>query len=351
MNSLVSSARILVVDDDSAHREMVTDILSTQPYTIIAAGSGQEALDIIKGDAIDVVLLDKNMPNMDGYETCHRIRHELKQAMLPIIMVTGDGDISNLAGSLDTGATDFIKKPFHPTELRSRVNAAVKIKKTTDQLDNSESILFALARFVEAKDGSTGDHCARVSYLSKMLGKELGLSEQDLNTLSRGGVLHDIGKIGIPDHILTKPGALNSAEWEIMKTHTTVGAHLCSELRSMQATHPIILHHHERWDGSGYPHGLKGDETPILARVFQAADIYDALANERPYKRALERHEIIQIIEEEITKGWRDPEIFSHFLKILRETPELLEMPKTDIPNPGEKIFNSLIASQTSLQG
>ncbi|MDF1644876.1 MAG: response regulator [Pseudomonadales bacterium] len=346
MDTITPLSHILIVDDEQVHRQMVSDILSTHNHVVLAASSGQEALDMIGKHPIDTVLLDKNMPGMDGYETCRRIRHELKQEMLPIIMVTGDGGPTHLAGSLDIGATDFIQKPFHPVELRSRVGAAVKIKKTTDQLDNTESILFALARMVEAKDGCTGDHCSRLSYLSKMLGAQLGLNEQQQNALSRGGVLHDIGKMGIPDHILMKNGPLSDEEWVTMKTHTTIGAHLCAGLKSMQLTYPIILHHHERWDGGGYPHGLVGEEIPLLARVFQTVDIYDALANERPYKKALHRDEVIRIMEEEVSKGWRDPEISHLFLKIVRETPELLNAPKSDAPTQGEEIFNRLTIHQ-----
>ena len=236
---------------------------------------------------------------------------------MPIIIVTGFDSFSLLPTCMDAGATDFIKKPFHPVELLSRVNSAIRLKHNTDNLDSAQSLLFTLARIVEAKDEITGDHCSRLAHGGVVFGNALGLDFESLLTLERGGILHDIGKLGIPDSILLKPGKLTEDEWEVMKLHVVIGEKLCRGLVTMKSVIPIIYYHHERWDGSGYPEGLKGEEIPLLVRVFQLVDIYDALANDRPYKKAFSNEKIIGIFKEEVEKGWRDPELVAVFLEII----------------------------------
>lgn len=334
--------RILVVDDDPAHRMLACDVLTPSRYAVTQAGSGREVLDLLRVHSFDMVLLDKRMPGMDGDEVCRRIRGELGLAMLPILMVTGDGDIDNLTQSLSAGADDFLRKPFEPRELLARVDAAVARKRLTDQLDSAESMLFALARMVEAKDGNTGDHCSRLSHSGVVLGKALGLGADELMALRRGGVLHDIGKLGIPDRILLKPGKLTEDEWVIMRQHVDIGARLVGGLKTMQLTVPIIRHHHEKWDGSGYPDGLQGERIPLLARVFQTVDIYDALAHARPYKQALERREIVRIMEAEAAQGWRDPELTAIFLEIVRHQPEELEVPSASPDDLGMHLYSAI---------
>jgi putative two-component system response regulator len=340
-----SPYRILLVDDNASHRKLEREILGSSKYLVSEAESGIHALDVLRKHSFDAVLLDKRMPGMDGDEVCRRIRGDLGLTMLPILMVTGDGDIDNLTMSLSAGASDFLRKPYDPTELLARVDAAVTHKRLTDQLDSAESMLFALARMVEAKDGNTGDHCSRLSHTGVVLGKELGLGADELLALRRGGVLHDIGKLGIPDSILLKNGQLTGDEWVIMRQHVDIGARLVGGLKSMQQTVPIILHHHERWDGSGYPHGLTGQEIPLVARVFQIVDIYDALAHTRPYKKAFERNQIIHIMEDEAAKGWRDPELTAIFLNILRSHPEVLQAHSFTQDDLGWSLFSQIRSS------
>ncbi len=334
--------RVLIVDDDAHHRALERDLLDSPAYKVSEAESGLQAIDILGSQGFDVVLLDKRMPGMDGDETCRRIRKDPRLSLLPILMVTGNSDIDNLTASLAAGANDFLRKPYDPMELLARVNAAAKNKRLTDQLDSAESLLFALARMVEAKDGTTGDHCSRLAHTGVLLGKAMGLSAEELVALRRGGILHDLGKLGIPDSILLKPGKLTAEEWDIMRQHVDIGAQIVGGLKSMRLTETIVRHHHERWDGGGYPNGLKGQEIPLLARIFQVVDIYDALANTRPYKRAFTREEVIAIMEEETTKGWRDPEIVAIFLNILRNDPASLELPSGARPDLGLNLFNAI---------
>ena len=337
--------RVLIVDDEMSCRLLEKEILSNSSYIISEASNGEEALAHIDTDEFDVVLLDKNMPGMSGDEVCQRVRNQLHLPLLPIVMVTGNSSDQDLVSSLQAGANDFIRKPYSPAELVARINAAAYQKRLTDQLDSAESLLFALARMVEAKDENSGDHCSRLSYTGVVFGKVLNLSDDDLLALCRGGVLHDIGKLGVPDSILLKNGPLNEQEWEIMRQHSVIGAQLCDGLKSMSRTLPIIRFHHERSDGSGYPEGLRGEEIPFLVQVFQIVDIYDALAHERPYKKAFSTDKIIAILKEEARKGWRDPELVEVFVDILRNDPESLQLPAESFKDPSAAIFERIVST------
>jgi putative two-component system response regulator len=341
--------RVLVVDDDAAHRMLVSDILSSSKYRLVEAENGEEALRLLSNADFDVVLMDRTMPVMDGISTCRVIRERLGNHLLPIVMVTGTHSVDDLASSFEAGVSDFIRKPYSHVELRSRVDVAAQKKRLTDQLDNAEDLLFTLARMVEAKDTDTGDHCCRLAHSSVAFGRVLGLGENDLDALRRGGILHDIGKLGVPDSILLKTGPLTDNQWDVMRQHSAIGAHLCTSLKSMSKTLPIIRHHHERWDGGGYPDGLAGEDIPRLARIFQLCDIYDALAHARPYKDPFPLERIISIFEEEMNKSWRDPELTRVFIDILKETPEIL---RKDFfrsgDDLGEPVFQGLVTVGTN---
>ncbi|WP_374509861.1 HD domain-containing phosphohydrolase [Niveibacterium sp.] len=330
---------LLVVDDDPLARAVASDCLDEVGIRVTECADGAAALNQLGAQHFDAMLLDRHMPGLSGDEVCRRIRRDLGDAMLPILMLTGDSGSQDLAAALDAGATDFIRKPFDPVELHARVRAAVEHKRLTDQLDNAESMLFALARMVEAKDENTGDHCSRLAHNSVEFGRALGLAEADLQALRRGGVLHDIGKLGIPDAILMKPAKLTDDEWRVMRQHTLIGARLCSPLKSMARTVPIIRSHHERWDGSGYPDGLAGEAIPLLARVFQIVDIYDALAYARPYKAALPQAEVLRILSEEGARGWRDPALLAVFLDLVARDPDAFASPAPDAGDLGRAVF------------
>jgi putative two-component system response regulator len=212
-------------------------------------------------------------------------------------------------------------KPLRPELVRARVRSMLRNKALTDSLEQAETILFALAQSVEHRDPSTGMHCERLAAYSLALGQTLGLSKGDQQALYRGGYLHDIGKIAIPDSILFKQGALTDEEWEVMRSHPTRGEEICRPMQSLAPVLPIIRNHHERWDGSGFPDGLAGEDIPLLARILQVTDIYDALTTERPYKPALSPTDAFAVMEDEVRRGWRDPELVPLFASIIQTKP------------------------------
>lgn len=307
---------VLLVDDDSTQRRMLRHVLEPCGYEIVEARDSLRALEIIRTQELDVVVLDKRMPGIDGDEVCRRVRNELNLGLLPILMLTGAGCQEELASSLSAGASDFLRKPYNLHELRARIASSLSFKRLTDELDCVESVLYTLARMVEAKDGTTGDHCSRLARSAEKFGERLGLEEQQLSALRRGGVLHDIGKLGIPDRILLKSDSLNDDEWAVMRTHPEIGARLCGHMRSLRLTVPIIRHHHERWDGTGYPDGLKGESIPLLARIFQIADIFDALAHERPYKSAWGYERSFEHLKVLASSGVLDPQLVKVFCEM-----------------------------------
>lgn len=322
-----ATGRILVVDDMATNRALVRLVLGTPEFEVIEAPSGQQALAMIHDAHPDAVLLDVLMPGMDGFEVCQALRDQEEFRLLPVIMLTSLGSPDDVARGIEVGADDYVTKPFNAIELQARVRGAVDKKRLIDRLDDTESVLFALARVVEAKDRTTGDHCDRLSHYSVVLGEALGLGYDDLEALRRGGVLHDIGKVAIPDAVLLKKGKLTDEEWAVMRQHPTIGAYLCSALRTMRRTVDIIRYHHEKWNGSGYPAGLAREEIPYLARIFQVVDVFDALSSERPYKPAMARHEVIALLREETGKGYWDPDIMRIFIDILEHHPDRLELP------------------------
>lgn len=332
--------RVLAVDDDALQRLMLAETLDTPHYRVQVAESGEEALALLARERFDVVLLDRHMPGLDGDSTCRRIRSQPALAQLPVLMVTGSSSSREQAESLAAGADDMVRKPYTPLELQVRIDTAVRRKRAAEDLDQADALLFALARLVEAKDGASGDHCTRVALLAERLGRSLHLGAGELQALRRGSVLHDLGKLGVPDAVLAKPGPLDVDGWRLMQRHPLIGADLVGSLRSMQASVPIVRHHHERWDGSGYPDGLAGERIPLLARVFQVADIYDALVHARPWRPPFARAAALQTLEAEARCGWRDPRVVRAFIALMQE-PGSATAPATDAatasPTPAAK--------------
>jgi putative two-component system response regulator len=310
---------VLIVDDQPENLTSLSEALTSLGYDVLLAGDGLNALRTARERQPDVILLDVLMPEMDGFEVCRRLKESEETRLLPVVFLTGlDSREARLRG-LELGATDFLSKPFDLVELEVRVSNLVRFRHLTQDLDDAEKILFAVARAVEARDEGTGDHCDRLSNLAAKLGERLGLDGTFMKALRRAGYLHDIGKIGIPDAILLKPGPLTEEEWVVMRSHVEIGVRICAPLRTLRPVLPIIRYHHERRDGTGYPDGLAGDEIPLLARVFQVVDVFDALSNDRPYRRALPRNEAFSILRDETGRGWWDQSIVETFVDLMRE--------------------------------
>ncbi|AUT01476.1 two-component system response regulator [Nostoc sp. CENA543] len=309
--------KVLVVDDHTASRMTAVALLSLEGYTVIEAESGYIAVEMVKQQQPDLVLLDVMMPGMDGFEVCQLIKQEENTRLIPVIFITALNDRRSRIQGIEVGADDFLSKPFDRVELVARVKSLVRQKRLNEDLDHAEQALFSIARAVESRDPNTGDHCERLAKIGQIFGEYLNLPRCQIRDLGWGGYLHDIGKVGIPDAVLLKQGELTPEDWEIMKQHVMIGEKICQPLRSMQGVIPIIRHHHERWDGSGYPDGLKGNEIPYIAQVFQIIDIYDALTSERPYKKAFTPEEALCIMLDETDSGWRNPELMQQFAEFI----------------------------------
>ena len=303
---------VLVVDDGIANRELIAAYLSGIDCEIRLAEDGRTALDIIETSLPDLVLLDVQMPDMDGYEVCRRIKSMPRGRLVPVVMITALNEAHDRISALEAGADDFMSKPVERAELVARVRSALRLKALYNTLDSAEQVIFSLAAAVEAKDAFTERHTQRVGESARYLGRRIGLPEFALDALYRGGVIHDIGKIGVPDSILLKPGPLNEAETARMREHVAIGEAIVRPLQSAASLLPIIRHHHERYDGRGYPEGLRGRAIPRLARIVALCDSFDALVNDRPYRARLSTEEAVARLQAGAGAQW-DPEMVEIF--------------------------------------
>jgi len=305
--------RVLVADDSEANRELLLELLTAEGYYVVLAADGSEAQGQIRSGSIDLALLDVVMPRPTGFEICQSMKSSEETRLIPVVLLTSlNSDADRIRGIM-CGADDFLTKPVNKHELLARVYSLLRLKQFTDELDNAESVLFSLALTIEAKDPYTEGHCDRLSKYSVALAEKLGLPDELLTALRRGGSVHDIGKLAVPERILLKPGPLDPDERRIMQQHTIIGERICAPLRSFRNVLPIIRHHHEKWDGSGYPDGLKGEAIPLTARILQITDIYDALTTARPYRQALPVPEALAIMREEASRGWWDVALLNEF--------------------------------------
>jgi putative two-component system response regulator len=307
---------ILLLERKESNRRLLRATLKTEGHRIVEASSADAAFDLLRHETVDLVILDLMLPEMGGLEFCRLMKARRETRLIPLLVLTSVEGVENEVASLSSGADEFLLKPLHPTIVRSRIRAMLRQKLAIDSLEEAESILFALAQAIEQRDKCTGGHCERLAITSMSLGVAMGLPRQQLLALHRGGYLHDIGKISIPDAILFKAGPLNEEEWAVMRTHTVRGEEICRRIRTLVPVLPIIRSHHERWDGTGYPDGLAGEDVPLLARILQVADVFDALTSVRPYKPALSSTEALNVLEAESRRGWRDPKLVELLRKI-----------------------------------
>jgi putative two-component system response regulator len=305
--------QVLVVDDDPAVRKLHADFLEGAGYEVDLAADGREGLARVEARLPDLVLLDLDMPLVNGYEVCRRLKAESRTRLIPVIVLTGHTASEARLQAWELGADDFLTKPFRLAEVLTRCRALLRAKDVVDQLDGAENVLFALARALDAKSHFTHGHTERVVGRAMELGKCLGLAGPDLDALSLGAFLHDIGKIGIPDHILDKPGPLTADEYEVVRRHPVAGVRIVEPLQSVRGALPLIRWHHERPDGGGYPDGISAGDIPLPVRVLSVADVYDALSSARPYRPALEPTECAATLYREADCGGLDPEVVRCF--------------------------------------
>lgn len=292
---------------------MTTQNDSATVLVIVTVSDGASAIAALRDVSPELILLDVMMPGRDGYEVCRQIKASPATRLTPLILMSALGETPDRIRGIEAGADGFLQKPMNDLEFISTVRSRIVAKKHLDQLESTESVMLSMARAIEGRDPDTGDHADRLSRMGAALGARLGLAESDLTALWRAGVLHDIGKIAIPDSVLLKPRPLTLEEREVMKSHARLGEEMLRPLRSLRDVLPIVRHHHERFDGSGYPDGLVGDEIPLTARILQMVDVYDALTSARPYKQAMSSEDALGVMADEADKGWLDPELFSEF--------------------------------------
>jgi putative two-component system response regulator len=342
--SAVAHGRILIVDASPERGHKLGRMLDNVEYELLEAATTSEAIGAISANRVDLVLLDVAAPELGAAGFCRALRKASATRFIPIFVTAESQDLEAEVEAIEAGADQFLVAPFHPGAFRARVHASLRHKVMVDTLDDSETVLFSLARSVDERDPDLSLHCQRLALLGATLGAALNLPARDILALERGGYLHDIGKISIPDRILFKAGPLTPEEWDVMKTHAERGEGICKPIKSLADVLPIIRNHHERWDGSGYPDGLRGEEIPLLARILQLADIYDSLTAVRPYKRAFTAEKAISIIWEETDKGWRDPALVKTFV-------EILPMFRTPVPPEFSGISLQLLAAAIGRHG
>ena len=317
LNSRQSSATVLVADDNEAARELFCELLEGEGYRVLCVADGGQAMTALESQHVDLALLDVMMPKISGFEVSQAIKSNPETALIPVILATGLTATQDRIRGIDCGADDFLNKPVNREELLARVRSLLRLKHFTDELENAETVLLSLALSIEAKDSYTEGHCERLSEYAVAVGARLGLSEEQQNALRRGGIVHDIGKISVPENILLKQGPLTPEERRIMELHPVTGARICAPLKTFKDVVPIIRHHHEKMDGTGYPDKLKGEEIPLTARIMSVADVYDALTTDRPYRKAETPAEALAQIRVEVNRGWWDASVVDHFEAII----------------------------------
>ena len=326
------TTNILIVDDNAANRDTLEALLTSLGHELRFAQSGEEALKKAIALPPDLILLDVNMPGMDGFEVCEKLRADSKLSGVPIVITTSLDDKKSKLRGIEVGADDFITKPIDGMEIRARVKMILRLNRYRKSLQQQDEIqrahnelqdayeetLKGWVRALDARDTETELHSRRVTLLTKSVARQAGIADQDLEDVRRGALLHDIGKIAVPDHILRKPGPLTDAEWVIMRTHPKAAYDILKPIKHLANSLDIPYCHHERWDGAGYPRGLKGDAIPLSARIFAVIDVWDALLSDRPYRKAWEREKVIEHIQENSGTHF-DPVLADLFLKLMSQ--------------------------------
>ncbi len=314
----LAGRRILIVDDNRVNVELIKAQLKPYPYLLEWAYDGEEALQMVQKNKPDLILLDLMMPKISGYEVCRAIKQNKETQFIPVIIITALSELDDKIKAIELGADDFLVKPFNKTELLSRIRSLLNFKALHDDLDTSENILFSLVRALEAKDGYTRGHSERVAFYATKLAKFLGIPEKEIEILRKGALLHDIGKIGVKEDVLLKPGSLTDAELKHIQSHPSVGYEICKPLNSLQPCLCVIRHHHERHDGEGYPDHLMGQNISPLASITSVVDAYDAMITDRPYRKKFPKEKAFDIFRAEKDSGQWDPDVIKAFLEMMK---------------------------------
>ncbi len=313
-----SGAKVLVVDDYEPNAKGMRDLLVAAGHTVRVANNGADALRFASDEPPDLVVLDVVMPGMSGVDVCRELKTRSVTRLTPVVLVTGSQDHAYRLAGLDAGADDFINKPLDIPEFRTRIKSLLRLKRLTDELESTEAIMTMLGQIVEARDPYTEGHCERLADSATALGAALGLPDYDLDTLSRGAVLHDVGKIAVPDGVLLKAGRLDPEEMLLMKQHPVIGDNLCRTVRSLERVRPIVRSHHEREDGRGYPDGLGRGQIPLLAQIVGVVDVFDALTTNRPYRKAMTVEAAYDIMLKDAAGGWCPLDLVRLFIDLHR---------------------------------
>ncbi|OHE58913.1 MAG: hypothetical protein A2Z47_10380 [Thermodesulfovibrio sp. RBG_19FT_COMBO_42_12] len=322
MNPFISLVKeetpsILVVDDVRSNLELMEAVFLKEGYRVYTAEESNTAIDLFKQYPIDLAVLDVMMPGLDGFELCRKLKDMSGKRFFPVILLTALTDQKSRIKGIESGSDDFISKPFDILELTIKIKSLMKLKAVQEELEHSENIIIALAVAMEARDPYTKGHSTRVSKLSLDFTSFLDLPQKEQEKMKKAGILHDIGKIGISATLLRKPGALTEEEVEEIKKHAVLGEEICRPLVSMGAILPAIRHHHERWDGRGFPDRLSGQEIPIMARILSIVDSFDAMVSVRPYRERRSANTALEIMNSERYKGQWDPELLGYFLEMM----------------------------------
>ncbi len=326
--------RILVVDDEPGSAQLLTAMISSQGYVVHQANSGQEALQCVVRENIDLILLDVMMPDMDGFEFCELLKRTESTRRIPIVLVTALDSVEAKIKGIKAGADDFLTKPPERDQLLARVRSLIRVKKSNSNLTSIENVLISLANIIEKKDNAQG-HIRRVASMALEIGKRFGMHREELESLKLGGILHDIGKIGVPQKILNKTARLTSPEWDEMKKHVLTGYQICLPLQqNLGPALEIIRHHHEKLDGSGYPDGLKKEQISLPVRIMAVVDMYDALTTDRPYRRAISPEESLAIVEKDAQSGLLDTEVVNHLKYFLDKQNKIFQTKPSQATTP-----------------
>jgi putative two-component system response regulator len=326
IETLIQQAKILIVDDEPLNLKVLKQVLQDN-YRLSFAKNGMDAIELVKKEKPSLILLDVMMPGMTGFEVCRHLKTDPETSTIPVIFVTALADEADESEGFAAGGVDYINKPISPALVRARVKTHLSLVHIDELKRTHLELIQRLGRAAEFKDNETGLHVMRMSHVSGRLALQLGMDAHHAEQLVHAAPMHDIGKIGIPDHVLLKPGKLNDEELTIMRQHPQMGANILDNSSSplIKLAHAIALYHHEKWDGSGYPFGLKGEEIPLEARIVAVADVFDALLNKRPYKEAWTVEEAVAEIERNRGKHF-DPAVVDAMLQCL---PELIAINNT----------------------